>query len=411
MEGADWDELGGQLDVYKLYGGWSFAESSTAEVERIARTLDGFGLGLAVETSPLIPAEGCGKDDQGNLVEGFAGEQARDTMENLRRGGATVDLITLDEPWYYAHHYDGPGACHWDLDRIAAGVRDFIAVVRQSFPNVLVGDIEPTPSPVSAEGLGEWLDTWTRVVGEPPAFLHLDVDVGRANWTDLVADLGAAAHARDVPFGVIAIGDASAPSDLEWLQAAGARLSRLRFLEGVEPDHLIFQSWHDRPDRALPEHDPTTYSGWLLQYLQDPLNEALIGPLNVALTATAKASSEVPDFPASNVNDGGPAHWNAAAGPPQHVQLALSEPATIRRIELVVAQDPAGASVHELWVRTAGEKLQRVHVFEGVTREGDVLVYEPPDPLASVDLVRVVTTELAAGLWPAWHEIRLIGSR
>jgi hypothetical protein len=46
-----------------------------------------------------------------------------------------------------------------------------------------------------------------------------------------------------------------------------------------------------------------------------------------------------------------------------------------------------------------------------VTREGDVLVYEPPDPLANVDLVRVVTTELAAGLWPAWHEIRLIGSR
>ena len=28
-EGADWDELAGRIDVYKLYGGWSFAESTT----------------------------------------------------------------------------------------------------------------------------------------------------------------------------------------------------------------------------------------------------------------------------------------------------------------------------------------------------------------------------------------------
>ena len=411
IEGADWDELAGQLDLFKLYGGWSFAESSTPEVDRIRRTLDGYGLGLAVETSPLFPADGCGIDDQGFGLEGFAGEQARDTMENIRKGGGTVDLITLDEPWYYAHLYDGPGACNWDPDRIAAGVRDFIAVVRQSFPNVLVGDIEPTPSPVSAAGLGEWIDAWTRVVGEPPAFLHLDVDVGRANWIDLVADIGTEAHARDVPFGVIGIGDPFAGSDLEWLQAGGARLSRLRFLEGVEPDHLIFQSWHDRPDRALPESDPTTYTGWLLEYLRDPLSEAAIGPLNLALTATAKASSAVPSNPASNVNDASPAHWNAANVPPQYVQLALKEPSTIRRFVLVVAQDPAGKSVHELWVRKLGGTLQRVHVFEGVTKEGDVLVYEPTQPLVDIDLVRVVTTSLAGGLWPAWHEIELIGMR
>jgi hypothetical protein len=380
-------------------------------VERIRRTLDGYGLGLAVETSPLFPTDACGRDGQGNLVEGFAGDQARDTMENLRKGGATVDLITLDEPWYYAHHYDGPGACHWDVDQIAQGVADFIRVVRESFPNVVVGDIEPTPPPVSADGLGEWIDAWTRAVGEPPAFLHLDVDVGRANWTDLVGGIGAESHARDVPFGVIAIGDSSATSDLEWLQAGGARLSRLRFLAGVEPDHLIFQSWHDRPDRALPESDPTTYTGWLLEYLRDPQSEAAIGPLNLALTATVTASSATPQSPASNVNDASPAHWNAAGEAPQYVHLALDQPGTIRRFVLVVAQDPAGASVHELWVRKVGGKLQRVHVFDGVTKEGDVLVYEPAEPLADVDLVRVVTTKLAGGLWPAWHEIELIGVR
>ena len=141
-----------------------------------------------------------------------------------------------------------------------------------------------------------------------------------------------------------------------------------------------------------------------------PAPTSAIGPLNLALTATAKASSATPNNPASNVNDGGPAHWNAADVPPQHVQLALKEPGTIRRFVLVVAQDPAGKSVHELWVRKVGGKLQRVHVFEGVTKEGDVLTYEPSEALVDVDLVRVVTTKIAGGLWPAWHEVELIGS-
>jgi hypothetical protein len=410
-EGSDWEALAGQIDLFKLYGGWTFAESTRAEIDRIRRTLDGHGLGLAVETSPLFPTDACGRDGQGNLVEGFAGDQARDTMENIREGGGTVDLITLDEPWYYAHHYDGPGACHWNVDRIAQGVAAFIGVARESFPNVLVGDIEPTPSPVSAAGLGEWIDAWTRAVGEPPAFLHLDLDVGRADWTDVVADIGVESHARGVPFGVIAIGDPAAASDLEWLQSGGARLSRLRFLKGVEPDHIVFQSWHDRPDRALPESDPTTYTGWLLEYLRDPMSEAAIGPLNLALTATATASSATPQNPASNLNDASPAHWNAANVSPQYIELALDAPATIRRFVLVVAQDPAGESVHELWVRKQNGQLQRIHVFEGVTAEGHVLVYEPPEPLLDVDLVRVVTTKVAGGLWPAWHEVELIGLR
>lgn len=405
--GADWDELAGMIDVYKLYGGWAFSESTRAEAERIAQTLDGYGLGLAVETSPLIPADGCGLDDQGNLVEGFAGEQARDTMENLRRGGATVDVITLDEPWYYAHVYDGPGACHWDDERIAQGVADFLSVVRQSFPNVVVGDIEPTPAPVSADELGQWLDAWQRVVGEPAAFLHLDLDFGRTGWPDLVTAAGDEAHGRGVPLGVIAIGDPFAKSDVEWLQAAGARLSRLRFTMGYEPDHLIFQSWHDRPDRALPESDPTTYTGWLLAYLQDPQSEVAIGPPSVSLDAKVRASMSLPGSPPPNAVDGDQATtWNAGDGPEQWIQIDLATMRSLAGVRLSVAQYPAGMTVHEVWVGSTKSSLHRVHTFRGETQDGDVLTWTPATPL-SVRSVRIVTTESPS--WVAWREIDLIG--
>ncbi len=36
---------------------------------------------------------------------------------------------------------------------------------------------------------------------------------------------------------------------------------------------------------------------------------------------------------------------------PQWVELALANPTNLTKIVLTVAQDPAGKSIHELWVR------------------------------------------------------------
>jgi hypothetical protein len=393
------------IGVYKLYGGWVAAESTTPELTRVRTTLDEFGLAAAVETGPLFPTDDCGRD-----VEGFAGEQARDTVENVRRAGGTIDLIALDEPWFYAHLYDGPGACHWPVERIAAGVAEFARIVRETFPNVLIGDIEPLPDPVSAAGLADWMDAWTDALGEPPAFLHLDPNYGRTGWPELIGAIGEEAHARGVPYGVIAFGEPYDRSDLAWLQHGGQRLNRLRIVAGVEPDHLIFQSWQDRPDRALPESDPETYTGWLRAYLTDPTSIAAVGPPNHAVAASVRASSEVSGFPATNISDGSGAHWNAADAAPGWVELTLRAPASIVRFNLLVAQGPPGHSTHELWVRRTGRALERVHVFEGVTSEGTLLSWEPPAALADVELVRVVTTSLTDGLAPAWHEIELIGA-
>lgn len=127
---------------------------------------------------------------------------------------------------------------------------------------------------------------------------------------------------------------------------------------------------------------------------------------NVALSAVASASSEIPGFEAGRVNDGRPEHWNAAAPAPQWVELRLASPATLNRIDMVVAQDPPGRSVHELWVQVEGGGLERVEVFDGITGDNDVLSYQPDQPIDDVVLVRVVTTQLG-GLAPAWHEIAL----
>lgn len=130
---------------------------------------------------------------------------------------------------------------------------------------------------------------------------------------------------------------------------------------------------------------------------------------NRAGEATVTASSEVAGFEASNVTDGSSEHWNAASGSPQQIELSFESPVTLTKIDLIVAQSPAGRSVHELWVRRAGGDIERLQVFDGVTDDSDVLTYEPEEALVDVDLVRLVTTSLG-DLAPAWREILLYSS-
>jgi hypothetical protein len=128
--------------------------------------------------------------------------------------------------------------------------------------------------------------------------------------------------------------------------------------------------------------------------------------IDVARTAIATASSEVEGSEARRVNDGSPRIWNAADRAPQWIQLDLEAPAEIDSIERVVAQYPAGPSVHELWIQQQGGEEQLVQVFDGVTVDGVVLRWTPSVPISDVVRIRVFTTALP-DLEPAWREILL----
>jgi hypothetical protein len=89
------------------------------------------------------------------------------------------------------------------------------------------------------------------------------------------------------------------------------------------------------------------------------------------------------------------------------VELSLPSPVDVTAIELAVAQDPPGRSIHEIWLKKSGEDFMLVHTFDGVTSEGDVLIFQPEEPLIGIESVKVVTTSIL-DLWPAWHEIEIL---
>ena len=389
--------------MFKLYGEWvDFATPAQlkAAVDGIAER----GMVLAVEAGPLDAPPTCGQD-----VEGFAGsDSGRRLAQRIRAAGGTLQVIALDEPWYFGHVYSGPNACNLSVEEVARGVADFVAAVRAEFPWVIVGDIEPTPQPVSVSGLTEWMDAYASAVGEPMAFLHLDLDWSQTNWSDLALAVESAGGAKGIPVGIIYTGGA-APANEQWIRLAGQRVLDHEDRDGGRPDHVIFQSWNDHPDFVLPETGEYTFTSFVNQYFDDRASLGLGGPGgNLAWRKPATASSELPDSPAANAVDGDPdTIWNAGTGPVAWIEIDLGELVAVSHVRLYVSQYPDGTVEHRLEGRTAvGGALVLLTTISRSMTDYEVLEVDPAG-WPAIRTIRITTN--ASPSWVAWREIEVDG--
>jgi F5/8 type C domain len=127
---------------------------------------------------------------------------------------------------------------------------------------------------------------------------------------------------------------------------------------------------------------------------------------NLALGKPVRASRSLPDQPAENAVDGTYDQWGSGSGPPQWIEIDLGQPSDIRAIRLVVAQYPAGDTVHQILGRGASGDFQLLHEFRGPTAEAQTLEFRPDQPLTGIQVIRINTLESPS--WVSWHEIEVI---
>ena len=400
---AAWDVAASEIGVFKLYGEWVAYHATDAQLRAAVQDIARRGLVLAVEMGPLDPPASCGQG-----VEGFAGtDEGRLISRRIRDAGGILDVVALDEPYYFAHLYDGPNACHWSVDEVADGVRAFRDVMRDEWPAVLIGDTEPMPPGVTPDGLAGWLDAYREAAGEPFAFLHLDMDWSIDAWPQLGLDVEAIGQAREVPIGMIYNGG-SASTDAQWLAITGGRVAAYETDAGARPEHVVFQSWMDKPDRVLPETDASTFTWLINRYVtdRDSLCALSPGPENVALGRPVTASSSLVGSPAARATDGNPdAIWNSGGPPPAWLEIDLGQAHAVTEVRLVVAQSPAGSTTHHVACRASPSgPLVALGTLEGSTTDGELLQLAPAAP-TSCRILRVDTS--ASPSWVAWREIEV----
>jgi hypothetical protein len=267
---APWKKAAAHTQVFMLQGPF-LTRAPQDQLNRIVSDLNRRGIAIAVAVGvmnvPHDPPSGCG--GLGN-VEGYGTtQQAAKIARVIKAAGGEIKYLVMDEPLYYGHYYTqapGKGAgCHSPIEQIAQLIKPTLAAYTQVFPQVVIGEVEPTffidGQPNWRTEFSSWADAYRVAMGRPLAFLHLDVEWPLANGVqDALAVYSASQELqrRNLlgKIGVIYNGSRQDKSDPAWTQAARDHLLLMEGQNKLRPDHVIFQSWTPNPTHAMPETDP-----------------------------------------------------------------------------------------------------------------------------------------------------------
>ena len=258
---APWPDAAAHVNIFKLYPQF-IDHVSDADLVRIVTDLNRRGIAIALEEGPLPPSATCGG-------EGFGGPGfSLSAVQRVKLAGGIVRYIALDEPYFFGSLSTGPNACQRPADQVAREVSSYIHALRSALPGIVIGDIEPLVGNSSSDTYVAWLDTYRSVIGEKLPFFHLDIDWLRPDWPAAAKSLETAARQRGIEFGIIYFGNYDDQSDAAWTGHAAERMAIYEGEAAGKPDHVIFQSWEDHPDRVLPESDPTTFTSLINRYFR-----------------------------------------------------------------------------------------------------------------------------------------------
>jgi hypothetical protein len=247
----------------------------------LIQDLDRRHIDLALE---ILPINWFHEVPCGGGVEGYSDPgSAYQVVTKLKRAGANVRFISMDEPLWFGHYYSGKNACRSSLDNLAERTSVLVKIYTAAFPGVVVGETEPFPALSSqpnwpAEYFA-WLQAFRKAAGVRSEFLQMDVDWGdpkmnigsASDGSDiravaaLVRNVSAVARRNRLKVGMIYWGGGS--NDAQWMQRARLHVREVQNA-GVSLDEATFVTWNPYPSHTFPETDPNALSSLIQYYLR-----------------------------------------------------------------------------------------------------------------------------------------------
>jgi hypothetical protein len=266
---SDWSQTRRLITGVTYADHWLDSQFTDAELAGWLPTLDRWGLKLGLEVGAVKPWGTTGARTFG--IE-------RRQWDRFRRLGGRIYSVAMDEPLSCTRE-----SLHQSRRYAVEQTADFIELVRRSYPDVLIGDIEPYPSIPSDELLG-FIDELEAELAHRSVrgldFFRLDVDwmhfivrdkAGQGGWT-AVKGLEKQCRKRGVPFSLI-YWAADYPS-LKRLNRATEETWEASILRqgddyaavGGSPDEFMIESWLDIPSRSVPEGQTGTFARSVLDF-------------------------------------------------------------------------------------------------------------------------------------------------
>ena len=268
---AAWSKSAQHVKVFQFNG---VLHQSDDELKAMFADLKRRHITLATEMGLLTGKDGSGQQACGVGVEGFgASDATRAIAERIKKNGGELRYVAMDEPLFYGRYFKGKNACQWSMSDVARDIAPRAAILREIFPSVEIGDVEPVGAaqnmpPDWVGQIAQWIQVYQQVVGQKLSFFRADV-AWTSPWQQQLAAVKRLAHARGMKFSVIYDGGGSKQeNDILWTQEAAQRFHAVESNPSLAPDQVIFQSWARWPHKMLPETQPGTMTNLVLKYVE-----------------------------------------------------------------------------------------------------------------------------------------------
>jgi hypothetical protein len=262
--GTRWDGALARVEVFQINPRYSFASPEP----NLKRVLDSIGhkqTKLAVAMQAVIKRADCGTG-----LEGMAPPNgAAPIMQRMKRLGADVKFVVMDEPFYFGHLFKGPNGCQYDLNDLVDAIVPSTKAVLKEFPDAQIGETEPVSSslpPNWLADLAKYLDIYQEKVGRPLSFIQADITWG-SNWQPQLRQLQALLKTKNVKLGVIFNAPGPGASDEAWVANAVHNIDTYYNAIRSAPDQAVFASWTIHPSHILPVTSPGALTYVLREYV------------------------------------------------------------------------------------------------------------------------------------------------
>jgi len=272
---APWQEAAAHIKVFKLYTSF-LTGASQEEIDNIVADLNRRQIPIALEVGVMNVGPKSTNPPCGGLgqVEGYGiPKVARVNSQKIKKAGGVIRFIAMDEPLWFGHYFKGhtgrqPG-CQSSVAQILELISDALGVYAEEFPNIIVGDIEPSDIAEQKNWKDDvlaWVTGFRNQMGRPLAFMHLDIPFNRPGKERFAVEFYRYAESlkrQDLlgAIGVIYDGTQSDTSDKSWILDAKQHIRLIEDKNGIHPDHVVIQSWQAYPQHVLPESSPTSLTG------------------------------------------------------------------------------------------------------------------------------------------------------
>src|SRR5262249_31685817 len=123
---APWKTVAGAVNVIQ-FPPTSVDRASGSDLREAIADINRRNIAFALGTGLLIRSDRCRAK-----TEAYVDQASLERMfDKLRRNGANVKYVTMDEPYFYGHRDTSPTACHESPQALAQALKQSIAIVRK----------------------------------------------------------------------------------------------------------------------------------------------------------------------------------------------------------------------------------------------------------------------------------------